>query len=75
MEADDGRELLWNFGYREDEGLPDTQQLNDRIDRLVQLELEMLKAYMVHTPRVDERNLVAWEPRCLAWYVYSIFFC
>jgi hypothetical protein len=74
METDNGRELLWTFGYQEDEDLPDAQQLNGRINRLVQLEMEILKAYMVRTVRVDERNLVAWDPRCLAWYVFLLFF-
>lgn len=73
IEKDNGRELLRTFGYQDDEDLPDAQQLNDRINRLVQLEMEVLKAYMIRIARVDERNLIAWDPRCLAWYVFLFF--
>lgn len=49
----------------------DVSILNDRANERAQSKMRILKFTLGRDLTIPERNLVAWEPRCLAWYVFD----
>lgn len=44
-------------------------KLNRCLDRVVQVEMQSLERELDRPLSMEERNMIGWEPRCLAWYV------
>ncbi|KAF5329761.1 hypothetical protein D9619_009283 [Psilocybe cf. subviscida] len=69
LETKYGEELRKPFqllGAFSGHGVGITELANDCINSVAEVEMRVLSEQLKRPPRIDERNLVGWQPRCLA---------
>ncbi|KAF8872797.1 hypothetical protein CPB84DRAFT_1838982 [Gymnopilus junonius] len=70
VETNHGRDILAPYYFLPDDEdslvVTDVRKLNECLGRVGTLVMQRLEAEVNRSLRIDERNLVGWEPRCLA---------
>lgn len=70
LEAKHGADVIIPFIVAEPDLGTDEEQLNKTINMVAQIEMNALHRELRRELTVIERNMIGWQPRCLAWCAY-----